>query len=635
MRVVALLTVRNEGPVLARCLRHLADEGVETCLVDHGSDDDTRRIAEAFRGDGVFRIEEQAYTGIFSLGDQLRKKEQLAAEIDADWFLHLDADEIRQAPWPQVTLRDAIASVDCQGWNAIDFDEFVFVPTADDDAFEGRDYVAGMRWYYYFEPASPDRHRINAWKKQTGPVDLHTHAGHQVIFPGRKVCPQSFIMRHYIVLGRAHALAKYGARRFAPDERERQWHSDRVRFDAAAVQWPSTSRLKSIGAGAAFDRSDPWTRHFWEQPHEQPGLAALRAFNEAQDGRVPPIAPLAAGTPRPFWSVMIPTFNPTPAYLRETLAGLLANDAGPAAMQIEVVDDGSVEVDVAAIVEEAGRGRVAFSAHATTVGMVRNWNTCVERARGEWVHILHQDDVVLPGFYEALRRPCESMPGLAAAFCRGTGIDEHGAVRWVQQPDREHPGVLVDFIARLAVEQRILTPAIVIRRRAYEEIGGYHLELPYCADWDFYKRLAVYGPIWYEPASLAQWRQHGSSTSARISAAGADLADRRRSIELSQAYLPADARTTVTAAALRGALMWAADILRDSLVRDDLATALTQAREIARTLEQATDAPGGPGATPAASAVEVARLRSQVDDLEAQVHAWMLAARKLTHGVCS
>ena len=34
-----------------------------------------------------------------------------------------------------------------------------------------------------------------------------------------------------------------------------------------------------------------------------------------------------------------------------------------------------------------------------TNGLAGIWNRCIERARGEWVHILHQDDIVLPGFY--------------------------------------------------------------------------------------------------------------------------------------------------------------------------------------------------------------------------------------------
>src|SRR6185369_10333214 len=183
MKVVALLAVRNEERYLERCLEHLHQQEIETCLIDNGSTDRTPEIARSFLHRGVIRIEHLPFTGVFELGTQLLCKERLAAEVEADWFIHYDADEIRQAPKPYATLRAGIEAVDRSGYNAIDFDEFVFLPTTDEESFEGHDYVEAMRYYYYFEPDSPDRYRINAWKKQPE-IDLHTFAGHKVIFPG-------------------------------------------------------------------------------------------------------------------------------------------------------------------------------------------------------------------------------------------------------------------------------------------------------------------------------------------------------------------------------------------------------------------------------------------------------------------
>jgi cellulose synthase/poly-beta-1,6-N-acetylglucosamine synthase-like glycosyltransferase len=53
--------------------------------------------------------------------------------------------------------------------------------------------------------------------------------------------------------------------------------------------------------------------------------------------------PLISGTEglgtRPYWSVMIPTYNPRANYLEETLNKVLQQDPGPEQMQIEVVYD--------------------------------------------------------------------------------------------------------------------------------------------------------------------------------------------------------------------------------------------------------------------------------------------------------
>jgi hypothetical protein len=45
--------------------------------------------------------------------------------------------------------------------------------------------------------------------------------------------------------------------------------------------------------------------------------------------------------------------------------------------------------------------------------------------------------------------------------------------------------------------------------------------------------------MWYEPTPLALYRVHSASDSSALVKTGADIADRRMSIQVSQAYLPA------------------------------------------------------------------------------------------------
>ena len=54
------------------------------------------------------------------------------------------------------------------------------------------------------------------------------------------------------------------------------------------------------------------------------------------------------------------------------------------------------------LVRDIAGDRVTVHREPKNNGLGRIWNRCIERARGEWVHILHQDDIVLPGFYKHL-----------------------------------------------------------------------------------------------------------------------------------------------------------------------------------------------------------------------------------------
>ncbi|MCT7952797.1 glycosyltransferase family 25 protein [Ancylothrix sp. C2] len=260
LRVVALLTVRNEERYLASCLEHLHSQGIETCLIDNGSTDRTLEIAESFLERGVFRIEHLPFQGYFELEKILLNEEKLASEINADWFIHLDADEIREAPKPYISLLEGIQDADRQGYNAINFDEFVFIPTSDEEDFEGKDFVKEMQYYYFFEPY-PLR-EVKAWKK-TPNIDLHSSGGHRVEFAGQKIFPVSFILRHYIVLSQHHAIAKYGNRVFTEAELAKGWHGDRKKFSAENIKFSERERLKKIDNFSQWDwdKSEPWVKH--------------------------------------------------------------------------------------------------------------------------------------------------------------------------------------------------------------------------------------------------------------------------------------------------------------------------------------------------------------------------------------
>ncbi|MGL5082747.1 MAG: glycosyltransferase [Microcoleaceae cyanobacterium] len=257
-KVIALLTVRNEEMYLDRCLNHLYNEGIETCLIDNSSSDCTLEIAQSFFNRGVIRIEHFPFDGKFELQKICRNEERLAREINADWFMHHDADEIRQAPAPYKTLLEGIKDADSQGYNAINFDEFVFLPTEDEECFEGRDYVEEMKYYYFFEP-TPQR-RINIWKK-TNEIELYSSGGHQADFLGRRVFPTSFILRHYIVLSRNHAITKYTKRIHSEADLSKGWMLDRANFTPEKLNFPSKNQLKRINESGIWDKSYPWTEH--------------------------------------------------------------------------------------------------------------------------------------------------------------------------------------------------------------------------------------------------------------------------------------------------------------------------------------------------------------------------------------
>ena len=182
-------------------------------------------------------------------------------------------------------------------------------------------------------------------------------------------------------------------------------------------------------------------------------------------------APPAEAKDRPLWSVMIPTYN-CAGYLRETLASVLAQDPGPDQMQIEVVDDCSTD-DPQAIVDELAPTRVSFHQQPENRGHTHNFNTCIERSRGQLVHLLHGDDTVRDGFYQTLAPPFHDHPDLGAAFCRYISMNDEGDWETIAALEPDGRGILNGWLERIALGQRLQPPTIVVRRSVYEAIGGF------------------------------------------------------------------------------------------------------------------------------------------------------------------
>jgi glycosyltransferase involved in cell wall biosynthesis len=232
---------------------------------------------------------------------------------------------------------------------------------------------------------------------------------------------------------------------------------------------------------------------------------------------------------------MIPTYKPRADYLKETLKSVLQQDPGPEQMQIEIVDDCSKDNTASEVVRRIGASRVTFHCEAENRGLANAWNRCIERARGHWVHILHQDDIVLPGFYDHLRKVVEASDA-GAIFCRHAVMDSKGHWMQLSELHRESPGLLDDWHARITAQCVIQCAAIAVRRSVYEQLGGFLPHLHYVTDWEMWQRIASRFAFWFEPSILACYRVHLNSATSRLRLDAADKREVRETIDLTMSY---------------------------------------------------------------------------------------------------
>lgn len=279
MRVVAIITTYNEARYVRPCLEHYRKHGVEVYVLDNESTDETRDIVNEYLSENVIGIEVVPRHGYKELKSMLCRKESIADQVKADWYMHADIDELRLPFDSKYTLAEAVELVDKEGYNAINFMEFTFVPTLESPDHDHAEFLQTMQWYYPFLQRYP--HRLNLWKRQpkhwagvkaklkdiyrnhrlvTPSVNLHSSGGHRVKFPNLKMYPVDFKMRHYPLVSRDHAIQKYVHIRNSPNAPS-GFHGWRGNITEENIILPSQSQLRKYCGDDALDPSNPLTEH--------------------------------------------------------------------------------------------------------------------------------------------------------------------------------------------------------------------------------------------------------------------------------------------------------------------------------------------------------------------------------------
>ncbi len=261
--MLAVLCVRNEVSRIGNCLTHLIDNGIRYAVIDHGSTDGTADLLREPRlRSGLEAQVTLPWDGEFHLGRQMQAKQEIVEAVSADWYLHLDADEIPHSYVEGEKLQGSVARLDLDGYNCIDFNEFMFLPI-DHPYRENAGSWQEMRDYYFFEPSRP--RLVRAIKAKSG-LSFGGSVGHRPNGSELNYPQERLVLRHYAFLDQAHAGQKYVDRAFSTAELAAGYHANRVGYESDAYRFPPRSMLKRLAHPASrdFDRSDPKTSHYWQ-----------------------------------------------------------------------------------------------------------------------------------------------------------------------------------------------------------------------------------------------------------------------------------------------------------------------------------------------------------------------------------
>lgn len=234
-QVLAVIHFYNEADILEQTIQYLLGQDVDIYLLDNWSDDGGYEIAQKYYEAYPGRIYLERFPASGKSDDyewynQLEKTEIISRELDYDWFIHYDADEMRVCPWEEITLREAIFQVDSQGYNCIENTVTDFRITARD---EGNIFMEDT--FFDFRHQKKLFDQLKTWKK-SGKIDLKSSAGHFAHVEDPKIFPLKFLNRHYPLRSMEQAEKKVfrdRMPRFRKERGERGWHGHYDRFRKA------------------------------------------------------------------------------------------------------------------------------------------------------------------------------------------------------------------------------------------------------------------------------------------------------------------------------------------------------------------------------------------------------------------
>jgi glycosyltransferase involved in cell wall biosynthesis len=188
---------------------------------------------------------------------------------------------------------------------------------------------------------------------------------------------------------------------------------------------------------------------------------------------------------KPLVSVIIPTYN-RGWIVQEAIESVLAQDF--ADYELIVVDDGSDDNTPAVL---AGYGRAITVLHQSNSGVSTARNAGVAAASGQLIAFLDSDDLWLPRKLSTQVKFFEDHPDVVINQTQELWI--RNGVR-VNPKQRHHKFSGMIFEPSLAL--CLVSPsAVMLKKRLFEEVGGFDEQLPACEDYDLWLRISCRCPV--------------------------------------------------------------------------------------------------------------------------------------------
>ncbi len=233
-------------------------------------------------------------------------------------------------------------------------------------------------------------------------------------------------------------------------------------------------------------------------------------------------------------SVCLPTYN-SGSFIGNAIESVLSQTFTD--FELVISDDNSVD-GTQEFIQQVRDPRVRPFANGRRIGLVANWNRCLQLAEGEYVTMFGHDDVMLPDHLARSVCMLEAHPHLGFVFSNVEYIDEAGQIiagHWTSSElpieDKVWAGDKF-FQTVLRVGNLVTAPTVLMRREWIARLGGFDPRLTYTLDFEMWLRLALHADVGYIAEPLVHLRRHHGQATTRFVSHGGDVEQVWRALQI-------------------------------------------------------------------------------------------------------
>jgi glycosyltransferase involved in cell wall biosynthesis len=218
----------------------------------------------------------------------------------------------------------------------------------------------------------------------------------------------------------------------------------------------------------------------------------------------------------PFVTIAIPTFNRA-SWLKGCILSALAQSYEH--FEVVVSDNASTD-ETGDVLKALNDPRLRVVRQERNIGLVPNWNACLEEAKGEYIVIVSDDDRIEPWLLErcvALVRRGPQLP--IVLTLTDVNLIEEGRIRKAQVSTRYETGVwdgadilLEYFYRRISIQMC----GIMLRTETVRAAGGFRNDRPYTADITCWAPLLLTGRVGFVNEGCGVYSVHKTSQTSKL-----------------------------------------------------------------------------------------------------------------------